>query len=318
MPDPRLEAIAKLDNPARVIGAQLEFVDIAGLVRGASRGEGLGNKFLGHIREVDALAHVLRCFESDGITHVDGSIDPCRDAETVATELMIADLESLERRVDLAGKRATTGDKEAKAQMAVMQPALDLLRDGRPARMVEPETRSSRLFRQLQLLTAKPVMYVCNVAEAEAATGNEHSQAVTDMAAAEGAVALVVSAAIEAELAQLDDPAEVRDFLESMGLEEPGLNRFIRTGYDLLDLITFFTSGPKESRAWTVRRGSSAPAAAGTIHTDFQRGFIAAETIGYDAYIACGGEQAAEGHRQDAPRGQGLHRRRRRRHPLSV
>ena len=294
VPDPRLAAIARLDRPAKVIGAQMEFVDIAGLVRGASRGEGLGNKFLGHVREVDALAHVLRCFEQDDVTHVDGSVDPVRDAETVATELMIADLESLERRADLAAKRAATGDKEAKAQIAVMRPALDLLRDGRPARMVEPEVRASRLFRQLQLLTAKPVMYVCNVAEADAASGNDHTRAAAEMAAAEGAVAIVISAAIEAELAQFDDPEEAKAFLESMGLEEPGLNRFIHTGYGLLDLITFFTSGPKESRAWTVRRGSAAPAAAGTIHTDFQRGFIAAETIGFESYIACGGEQAAK------------------------
>ena len=279
VPDGRLAKLAELGKSAKVIPTQLEFVDIAGLVRGASKGEGLGNQFLANIREVDAILHVLRCFDGE-VTHVDGSVDPVRDAETVKTELMIADLESLERRLEAQTKKARGGDKEAKAQIALMERVVTLLEDGKPAR-------------DLQLLTAKPVLYVCNVAEDEAATGNAYSEAVAKMAQAEAAEAVVISAAIEAELAQLD-AEEGAEFLDSLGLEEAGLNKVIRAGYRLLGLITFFTVGPKEARAWTVTRGSTAPEAAGVIHTDFQRGFIRAETIDYADFVTLGGETAAK------------------------
>jgi len=294
VPDPRLEQIAAIAKSAKVIPTQLEFVDIAGLVRGASKGEGLGNQFLANIREVDAIVHVLRCFDDGDVTHVEGGVDPLRDADIVETELMLADLESLERRVDAATKRARGGDKEAKALLEVMAPALDALRQGRPARSAAVPEEQRPLFRRLQLLTGKPVLYVCNVEEAAAATGNAWSAKVAERAAAEGAVSVVISAAIEAEVAALTDPEEKRAFLESLGLEEPGLARVIRAGYALLDLVTFFTVGPKEARAWTVRRGARAPEAAGVIHTDFERGFIRAETISYEDFVACGGEQGAK------------------------
>ena len=294
VPDARLETIAGLAKSARIVPTQLEFVDIAGLVRGASKGEGLGNQFLAHIREVDAICHVLRCFEGSDVTHVEGSVDPVRDAETVETELLIADLESLERRYDAAVKRARGGDREAKEDVAVMEPVLAALREGEPARSVELPAERRRRFRQLQLLTAKPVLYVCNVEEESAATGNALSEKVAAMAAARGAGSVVISAAIEAEVSQLGDEAEKREFLETLGLEEAGLARIIRAGYALLDLITYFTAGPKETRAWTVRKGSTAPEAAGVIHSDFQRGFIRAETIAYDDFVGCGGEQGAK------------------------
>jgi GTP-binding protein YchF len=294
VPDPRLEKIAALAKSARVVHTQLEFVDIAGLVRGASKGEGLGNQFLGNIRSVEAIAHVLRCFESDDITHVEGSIDPVRDAETVETELMLADLESLERRLPQLEKRATTGDKEAKREVALMTRILAALRDGRPARLVEHAKEEEALFRGFQLLTAKPVLYICNVEEENAAAGNQHSRAVETYAEARGCAAVTISAAIEQEIAQLGDAAERREFLESLGLAETGLARVIRAGYGLLGLLTFFTAGPKESRAWTVHAGATAPEAAGEIHSDMERGFIAAETISYDDYVACGGEQGAK------------------------
>jgi hypothetical protein len=294
VPDERLGKIASLARSAKTIPTQLEFVDIAGLVRGASKGEGLGNQFLANIREVDAVAHVVRCFESADITHVEGTVDPIRDIETIETELMLADLESLEKRADKAEKQAKTGDKEAQALMKVIGPALAALREGKPARTAAVPRELAREFRQLQLLTAKPLMYICNVEESVAATGNAHSEAVIARAKAEGAEAVVISAAIEAEIAQLADPEEKRAFLESLGLEEPGLNKIIRAGYRLLGLITFFTAGPKESRAWTVAAGARAPQAAGAIHTDFERGFIRAETIAYDDFIACGGEQGAK------------------------
>jgi GTP-binding protein YchF len=294
VPDERLGKIAALAKSARVIPTQLEFVDIAGLVRGASKGEGLGNQFLANIREVDAVAHVVRCFESADITHVEGSVDPIRDIETIETELMLADLDSLEKRADKAEKQAKGGDKEAQTLMKVIGPALAALREGKPARTAAIPRELAREFRQLQLLTAKPLMYVCNVEESAAATGNAHSEKVIARAKAEGAEAVVISAAIEAEIAQLADPAEKRAFLESLGLEEPGLNKIIRAGYRLLGLITFFTAGPKEARAWTVPAGARAPQAAGAIHTDFERGFIRAETIAYDDFIACGGEQGAK------------------------
>jgi hypothetical protein len=294
VPDPRLDALARLAKSAQTIPTFLEFVDIAGLVRGASKGEGLGNQFLGNIRAVDAIIHVLRCFESADIVHVEGSVDPIRDAETVDTELMLADLESLEKRAQAAEKKARGQDPEARQQLQVMQPVLEALRAGRPARSVRLAAELMPAFRQLQLLTAKPVLYVCNVEEQAAATGNAHSARVAARARAEGAAAVVISAAIEAEVAQLADPAERTAFLESMGLKETGLAQVIRAGYGLLDLITFFTAGPKEARAWTVRKGATAPEAAGAIHTDFQRGFIAAEVIAYEDYVACGGEQGAK------------------------
>ena len=294
VPDERLGRIAALAKSAKTIPTQLEFVDIAGLVRGASKGEGLGNQFLANIREVDAVAHVVRCFESGDITHVEGTVDPIRDIETIETELMLADLDSLEKRADKAEKQAKTGDKDAQALMKVIAPALAALREGKPARTAAIPAELKREFRQLQLITSKPLMYVCNVEEGAAAAGNAHSAKVLERARAEGAEAVVISAAIEAEIAQLADPEEKRAFLESLGLAEPGLNKIIRAGYRLLGLITFFTAGPKESRAWTVPTGARAPQAAGAIHTDFERGFIRAETIGYDDFLACGGEQGAK------------------------
>ena len=294
VPDERLEKIAAIANSAKVIATQLSFVDIAGLVKGASAGEGLGNQFLGNIREVDAIVHVLRCFEDDDIQHVANKVDPIADAEVVETELMLADLESLEKRVSNAEKRATAGDKEAKILASVLGQALALLREGKPARLTEPkDDEEAKALEQAQLLTAKPVLYVCNVAEEEAAEGNALSQAVFAKAAAEGAQAVVVSAAIEAELIAMaqDDRAE---YLEALGLSESGLARVIRAGYTLLGLQTFFTAGPKEARAWTFPAGAKAPQAAGEIHTDFEKGFIRAETIAYDDYIALEGESGAK------------------------
>ena len=292
VPDPRLETLAKIAGSAEIIPTRITFVDIAGLVRGASKGEELGNQFLANIREVDAVAHVLRCFEDDDITHVEGRIDPIGDAEVVETELMLADLESLEKRIKPLEKKANSGEKEAKEQLALMMKALMLLRDGKPARLAEltPEERAP--FSQMGLLTSKPVLYVCNVEEGSAATGNRYSAAVQDMAKQQGAGAVVISARIEEEVAQLP-PEERAEFLGAVGLGEPGLNRLIRAGYTLLGLITFFTVGPKEARAWTVTKGSKAPQAAGVIHTDFEHGFIRAETIAYDDYVANDGEAGA-------------------------
>ena len=293
VPDPRMEAIAKIAGSQKIIETQLGFTDIAGLVRGASKGEGLGNQFLGNIRETDAIVHVLRCFVDDDVTHVEGKIDPVSDAETVETELMLSDLESLEKRVPAFAKKATQGDKEAKVAARVLGEALDLLRDGKPARLTVPkDEEEARVFAQAQLLTAKPVLYVCNVEEASASTGNALSEKVFAKAAAEGAKAVVISAAIEAEIAQMD-AADRPDFLAELGLTETGLARVIRAGYDLLHLITYFTAGPKETRAWTIEKGTHAPAAAGVIHSDFEKGFIRAETIAYDDYIALGGEARA-------------------------
>jgi len=292
VPDPRLDRLAAIAGSARIVPTQLEFIDIAGLVRGASRGEGLGNQFLAHIREVDAIVQVLRCFDGE-VTHVEGSVDPLRDAETVETELMLADLDSLERRVEGAVKRARGGDKEAAALLEVMEPALAALREGRPARAAAIPADRRPLFDRLQLLTAKPVLYVCNVEEA-AAAGNARSAAVAARAAAEGAGCVVISAAIEAEVAALADAEEKREFLAALGLAETGLARLIRAGYALLNLITFFTVGPKEAHAWTVHKGATAAEAAGAVHSDFQRGFIRAETIAYEDFVACGGEQGAK------------------------
>jgi len=293
VPDPRLQAIAGIAHSAKIIETQLGFVDIAGLVRGASKGEGLGNQFLGNIREVDAIIHVLRCFENDDIQHVDNKVDPIADAETVETELMLADLESLEKRVPAFAKKGQQGDKEAKTAASVLGQALDLLREGKPARLTQPKDEDeARIFSQAQLLTAKPVLYVCNVEESSAANGNEFSARVFAKAEAEGAKAVVVSAAIEAEIATMaiEDRAE---FLADLGLSETGLARVIRAGYDLLHLRTFFTCGPKEARAWTIEVGSKAPQAAGAIHSDFERGFIRAETIAYDDYVTYKGEAGA-------------------------
>jgi GTP-binding protein YchF len=292
VPDPRIEKLAAIAKSAEIIPTRITFVDIAGLVRGASKGEGLGNQFLANIREVDAIAHVLRCFEDDDITHVEGRIDPVGDAETVETELMLADLESLERRIIPIEKKAKGGEKEPKEQLALLSNAIALLREGKPARQAELTPEEREPYRQLGLMTQKPVLYVCNVDEGSAAEGNEFSKRVEEKAKNEGARSVVISARIEEEVAQLA-AAEREEFLQSIGLEEPGLNRMIRAGYDLLGLITFFTVGPKEARAWTVTKGSRAPQAAGVIHTDFEHGFIRAETIAYDDYIAGNGEAGA-------------------------
>ncbi|MEL6316114.1 MAG: redox-regulated ATPase YchF [Pseudomonadota bacterium] len=293
VPDPRIAEIARIAASKEVIPARLGFVDIAGLVRGASKGEGLGNQFLANIRETDAVAHVLRCFEDDDVTHVDGRVDPLADAETIETELMLADLDSVERRLANLVKKIKGGDKEAKHQAELLELAKAALEDGKPARAVSVAASDRRAFGQLQLLSSKPLVYVCNVEEGSAATGNALSAAAAERAAAEGAASVVISAAIEAEIAQLED-AERDAFLEDLGLEEPGLDRLIRAGYDLLHLITYFTAGPKETRAWTIETGWTAPRAAGVIHTDFEKGFIRAETIAYPDYVACGGESGAK------------------------
>jgi ribosome-binding ATPase len=294
VPDARLAVCARLAHSAKIVPTQLEFVDIAGLVRGAAAGEGLGNRFLAHIREVDAIAHVLRCFADADVSHVEGSIDPIRDADTVETELMLADLESLERRAAAAEKRARGGDKEAHALATVIAPGLAALRSGLPARVAALEARSREHLQALQLLTAKPVLYVANVDEASAAAGNVWSRRVEEYAVTRGAGAVTISAAIEADLAQLPDAEERCEFLAALGLAEAGLARVIRAGYALLDLATFFTVGPKEAHAWTIVRGTKAPQAAGRIHSDFERGFIRAETIAYEDFVAHGGEQGAK------------------------
>jgi ribosome-binding ATPase len=294
VPDERLAVCARLAKSAKIMPTQLEFVDIAGLVRGASKGQGLGNQFLGHLREVDAIAHILRCFEDDNVVHVEGSVDPIRDAETVETELMLADLESLERRAIAAQKRARGGDREARAQLTIIEPVFAGLQEGVPARRAALTEEQQRELRTLQLLSAKPVLYIANVDETAAATGNAASRRVAEYAGAEGAQAVVISAAIEAELAVLADPGERREFLAALGLGETGLDQVIRAGYALLDLITFLTAGPKEARAWTIPRGTRAPQAAGVIHSDFEKGFIRAETISYEDFVAHGGEQGAK------------------------
>ncbi len=292
VPDPRLDTLTRIGKSQKTVPTSLEFVDIAGLVRGASKGEGLGNQFLANIREVDAIVHVLRCFEDGDVTHVEGSIDPLRDADTVETELMLADLDSLEKRAQGLVKRARGGDKEALAQMALIEPIKAALEAGRPARTAVP-AGAEEAAKRLQLLTTKPVLYVCNVEEGSAATGNAQSARVFERAKAEGAQAVVVSAAIEAEISQMPQ-ADRGEFLSSLGLEDSGLDRVIRAGYALLGLITYFTVGPKEARAWTILKGMKAPQAAGVIHGDFERGFIAAETIGFDDYVGLGGEQGAK------------------------
>lgn len=297
VPDKRLDKLVEMVQPKSVVPTQLEFVDIAGLVKGASKGEGLGNQFLANIREVDAIIHVLRCFEDENITHVEGSVDPIRDAEIVETELMIADLESLEKRFDQAQKKAKGGDKEAIVNVNVMGPVIEALKAGKPARVAAPDAANKdacKAYKMLQLLTSKPVLYVCNVDEASAAAGNQFSQAVFAKAKAENARAVIISAAIEAEVAQLDSEEEKQEFLGTLGLEETGLTKIIREGYELLGLQTYFTAGPKEVRAWTFIKGSKAPVCAGIIHSDFERGFIRAETISYDDFVKFGGEQACK------------------------
>ena len=292
VPDPRLGVLAAIGKSVKIVPTALEFVDIAGLVRGASKGEGLGNQFLANIREVDAIIHVLRCFEDTDITHVEGNIDPVRDAEVVETELMLADLESLEKRLLAAQKKARGGDKESVAAVAVMEPLVAALQEGRMARTAIPPGQEEAV-RRLQLLTSKPVLYVCNVEEASAATGNAFSTALEARAKAEGARTVIVSAAIEAEVSQLPE-SDRAEFLDGLGLTDSGLDRVIRAGYDLLGLVTYFTCGPKETRAWTITRGTKAPQAAAVIHKDFERGFIACETIAYDEYVAFKGETGAK------------------------
>jgi hypothetical protein len=295
VPDERLETIARIAGSKATIPTRLTFVDIAGLVRGASKGEGLGNQFLANIREVDAIAYVLRCFEDDDVTHVEGRVDPIADAETVETELMLADLDSLERRRPALEKKAKGQDKEAKAALAVVDAAMRFVAAGKPARLALGEIPESehRAFRQLQLLTAKPALYVCNVDEASAADGNAYSNAVAGRFAGAESEIVVISAKIEAELAHLDEN-ERELYLKELGLEEPGLNRLIAAGYRLLGLITYFTAGPKETRAWTITKGTTAPGAAGVIHSDFEKGFIRAETIAYSDFVALGGETGAK------------------------
>lgn len=295
VPDERLDAIAKIAGSAQVIPTQLEFVDIAGLVKGASKGEGLGNQFLSHIREVDAIIHVLRCFEDENITHVEGTVDPLRDAEIIETELMIADLESLEKRIPATEKKLKgIKDQDLSDQLRLMKQALEVLQQGKPARSLDLNAADRQILQNLHLLTSHPALYVCNVSEKEAANGNLLSQKVQDYANKEGAETVIISAAIEAEVASLESEEERKEFLESLGLSETGLTQVIRQGYKLLGLMTFFTVGPKEARAWTVNVGASAPQAAGVIHTDFERGFICAETISYQDFIEYNGEQAAK------------------------
>jgi len=293
VPDDRLEKCRDIADSAQIIPTQLTFVDIAGLVRGASQGEGLGNQFLSHIREVDAIIYLQRCFEDPDITHVEGKVDPIADAETIETELMLADLDSLEKRMPALVKKVRGNDDDAQLSLKLMERAVAVLQDGRPARAVEVTEDEKAAFDQLHLLTTKPVLYVCNVDEESAATGNEYSAGVKKMAAEQGVPCVVISAAIEAEIALLDTPEDQTEFLAEIGLEETGLSRIIRSGHDLLGLITYFTVGPKEARAWTIQEGTKAPQAAGVIHTDFEKGFIRAETIAYDDYATLGGEAGA-------------------------
>jgi GTP-binding protein YchF len=293
VPDPRLEKLAVLARSAEIVPTRISFVDIAGLVRGASKGEGLGNQFLANIREVDAIIHVVRCFEDTDVTHVEGKIDPITDIDIIETELMLADLESLEKRVDALEKKAKGNDKEAKETLGLVNRALALLREGKPARLIERKPEEEKLFHSLGLLTSAPVLYACNVEEASAAAGNAFSRKVETRAKEEGAMSVVISAKIESEIAMLP-PDERADYLAAVGLKETGLDRLVRAGYALLHLVTYFTAGPKETRAWTVHKGAKAPQAAGVIHTDFERGFIRAQTIAYDDFVTLGGEVAAK------------------------
>lgn len=294
LPDERLDKIAAIGKSAKIVATQLEFVDIAGLVKGASKGEGLGNQFLANIRETDAIIHVLRCFENGDITHVEGSVDPIRDAEIIETELMLADLDSITKQADNLAKKAK-GDKDAKAAYDFAASIKGALEAGQPARTVKPSNEDEiRWMKSFQLMTSKPILFVCNVNEDDAATGNDFTKKVAAMATAQGAPSVIICAEIESQIAQLETPEEKKEFLESLGLDEPGLNKIIRAGYGLLGLQTYFTVGPKEARAWTIRKGAKAPEAAGAIHTDFEKGFIRAEVIAYDDFVALGGEQAAK------------------------
>ena len=293
VPDARLDKLAEIAGSKQTIPTRMTFVDIAGLVKGASKGEGLGNQFLANIRECDAIAHVVRCFEDGDVTHVEGRVNPVEDAQVIETELMLADMESIEKRLQGLTRKVRGGEKEAVQQERLLKAALAALEDGKPARTVDVDEEDEKAWKGLQLLTSKPILYVCNVDEANAAAGNEHSRAVEEMAANEGSGAVVISAKIEEEISQLE-PDEAQMFLEEMGLEEAGLDRLIRAGYELLGLITYFTVGPKEARAWTVAAGTLAPQAAGVIHGDFERGFIRAETIAYDDSVQYGGEQGAK------------------------
>ncbi len=293
VPDARLDKLAAIAGSKEIIPTRMTFVDIAGLVKGASKGEGLGNQFLANIRECDAIAHVLRCFEDDDVTHVDGRVNPVEDAQTIETELMISDMESIEKRLQNIVRKVRGGDKEAVQQERLLKAALAVLEDGKPARAVEVDEDDLKAWEMLQLLTTKPILYVCNVSEDEAAAGNAHSEAVAKMAAEQGAASVVISAKIEEEISQLE-PDEAEMFLDELGLKEAGLDRMIRAGYELLSLQTYFTVGPKEARAWTIAKGTLAPQAAGVIHGDFERGFIRAETVAYDDYIALDGEQGAK------------------------
>ncbi len=294
LPDARLDQITAIGKSEKTVPAQLEFVDIAGLVKGASKGEGLGNQFLSNIRETDAIIHVLRCFEDGDIVHVDGDVDPIRDAETIETELMLADLESIEKQTAALEKKARGTDKEAKAQVELAQRVKAALGEGKPARSVDVSDDERKLLKMLQLLTSKPILYVCNVSEEDAANGNDFTKKVEMMVAEQGAQMVVICASIESEIAQLDTGEEQQEFLETMGLDDPGLSKIIKAGFKLLGLQTYFTCGPKEARAWTVRVGAKAPEAAGVIHTDFEKGFIKAETIAFDDYVGLGGEQGAK------------------------
>ncbi|WP_282063176.1 redox-regulated ATPase YchF [Roseobacter litoralis] len=293
VPDARLDKLADIAKSKQIIPTRMTFVDIAGLVKGASKGEGLGNQFLANIREVDSIAHVLRCFEDGDVTHVEGRVDPVADAETIETELMLADLESIEKRLQNIIRKVRGGDKEAVQQQRLMEAAKSALEDGRPARVIDVDAEDRKAWNMLQLLTSKPVLFVCNVGEAEAATGNAHSAKVAEMAAAQGNSHVVISAQIEEEISQLE-PDEAEMFLDEMGLSEAGLDRLIQAGYALLHLETYFTVGPKEARAWTIPQGTTAPKAAGVIHGDFEKGFIRAETIAYDDFVSLGGESAAK------------------------
>ena len=294
VPDERQDQLATIAGSAKTVPTQLEFVDIAGLVKGASKGEGLGNQFLANIRETDAIIHVLRCFEGE-VIHVEGSVDPIRDAETIETELMLADMDSLGKQVDNIARKAKTGDKAPKDQHEVMLKIKAALESGKPARTVVPSSADERgWMKLLQLMTSKPMLYICNVSEEEAATGNDWTKKVESMAKAQGTEAVVICAEIESQIAQLESAEEKKEFLSTMGLVEPGLNKIIRAGYNILGLLTYFTCGPKETRAWTVRKGAAAPEAAGCIHTDFEKGFIRAEVIAFSDYIALKGEQGAK------------------------
>ncbi len=297
VPDNRLDELAKIVKPQQTIPTYLDVVDIAGLVKGASKGEGLGNKFLANIRETDAIIHVLRCFENDDITHVENTIDPIRDAEIIETELLIADLESMEKRIDPIRKKARSGDKESKEKLAIMEPVIEALQNGKPAISAKPsddDKEALKQFRMLQLLSSKPVLYVCNVDEDSTVTGNEYSKRVEEKAKAEGNSSIIISAAIEEEISKLESNDDKKEFLEALGLEETGLARIIRAGYSLLDLKTYFTAGVKEVRAWTFKNGFTAPQCAGVIHTDFEKGFIRSETIAYNDFITNNGEQGAK------------------------